>query len=104
MIRKIAVVAAAAAGLVLTNASWAVADSGVHGSRKGNPAVACAVGGDAGVSNICGNTNIFKPDILGSLLNLFSPPPTTDGGGGNNGGGNNGGGGGNNGGGSGGNS
>jgi hypothetical protein len=75
MIKKIAVVAAAVIGLALADASWAVADSGVYASHNAKPGVACAVGGDAGVSNICGNTNIFNPDILGSLINLLSPPP-----------------------------
>ncbi|MFD9421498.1 MULTISPECIES: hypothetical protein [unclassified Streptomyces] len=86
MIKRIAVVAAAAAGLVLANAGWAVAGSDGYGRDGGNPAVVCAVGGDAGVANVCGNTNIYNPNILGSLLNLLSPPPST-GGGGNNGGG-----------------
>ncbi|MFF1785059.1 hypothetical protein ACFVX9_01160 [Kitasatospora sp. NPDC058243] len=106
MIKKFAVVAAAASALVLADASWAVAGSGGHGGtdrRGGDVGIACVVGQDAGFSNNCGNTYIYKPNLLGDLLNLLSPPPTT-GGGGNNGGGNNGGGnngGGNNGGGTG---
>ncbi|MFJ2091139.1 hypothetical protein ACIOEW_17995 [Streptomyces sp. NPDC087901] len=82
------VVAAAAAGLVFANAGWAVADSGGydgdHG-RSGNSGVACVAGKDARFSNNCGNTNIYRPNILilDNLLNLLSPP-TTGGGGGNN--------------------
>ncbi|MCX4850706.1 hypothetical protein [Streptomyces sp. NBC_00893] len=94
MIKKMAVVAVAAAGLVVANASWAVANSGGYGGdhgRSGNSGVACVVGRDAGFSNICGNTYVYNPNILDNLLNLLSPP-TTGGGGGNNGGGNNGGG------------
>ncbi|MCX4966951.1 hypothetical protein OHA98_19390 [Streptomyces sp. NBC_00654] len=96
MIKKFAVTAAAAVGLVLATAGGAVAGSdgyghGEGGGRGGVSGLACAVGNDAGVSNICGNTNVYKPIILGSLLNLLSPPHG-GGGGGNNGGGNNGGG------------
>ncbi|MFD5083545.1 hypothetical protein ACFWOG_13005 [Kitasatospora sp. NPDC058406] len=95
MIKKI-VVAAAAGGLVLAGASTAVAGSGAHHGYGGHvdrkPVAGCAVGGDAGVANICGNTNVYSPNILGGLLNLFPAPPVNGGGGG----GNNGGGGGNN--------
>ncbi|MEV5205276.1 hypothetical protein [Streptomyces sp. NPDC053720] len=91
MIRKMAIVAAAAGGLVFANASWAVAGSGGYGGghgRSGNSGVVCVVGNDAGFSNNCGNANIYSPNvhILDNLLNLLSPPPT-GGGGGNNGGG-----------------
>ncbi len=97
MIKKMAVVVAAAAGLVIANASWAVAGSDGHGGGAGHSkksGVACVVGHDAGGSNICGNTYVYSPNILGGLLDLIVPPPTTGdgGGGGNNGGGNGGGG------------
>ncbi|MFD4904017.1 hypothetical protein [Kitasatospora purpeofusca] len=92
MIKKMAVIAAAVAGLVLTNAGWAAAGSGGYGGdhgHGGNSGVACAVGEDAGFSNNCGNAYVYAPSVLGNLLSLLSPP-TTGGGGGNNGGGNNG--------------
>ncbi|WP_329880871.1 chaplin [Streptomyces sp. BE20] len=92
MIKKIVVVAAAG-GLVLAGASAAVAGSGAHhgyGGHDRKPVAGCAVGGDAGVANICGNTNVYSPNILGGLLNLLPLPPVNGGGGGgNNGGGNN---------------
>ncbi|MEV7927134.1 hypothetical protein [Kitasatospora sp. NPDC088264] len=91
MIKKMAVVAAAVTGLVLTNAGWAVASSGGDHGHGGNSGIACVVGDDAGFSNNCGNTYVYAPSVLGNLLSLLSPPPT-GGGGGNNGGGNNGGG------------
>ncbi|MFF4588846.1 chaplin [Streptomyces sp. NPDC001388] len=71
MIRKAAVIAAAAGGLVLADAGWAVADSG---EQSGSPQVVCALAQEA-VMGACGNTYVFAPDILGSVLNLFTPPP-----------------------------
>jgi hypothetical protein len=90
MIKRTAVVAAAAAGLVLANAGWAAASSDTHHGSSARPAVACLVGKDAGVANLCGNTNVYSPNILGDLLhlNLLSPqppyPPNNGGGGGGN--------------------
>ncbi len=110
MIKKIAVVAAAVAGLVLSNAGWAVAGSGGHGGGHGKTTVVhekstvvCGSGDATGVvSYHCGNTKTTKVHVVDVLFNLLSPGDEGDGGGGgNNGGGNNGGG--NDGGGSGGN-
>ncbi|WP_327673849.1 hypothetical protein [Kitasatospora sp. NBC_00458] len=95
MIKKITAVSALVGGLVLAGAGGAAAGSGAyhgHGGHDQKPVVGCAVGGDAGVANICGNTNVYSPNILGGLLDLIIQPPATGGGGGNNGGGNGGGG------------
>lgn len=75
MIKKMAVVAAAVTGLVLTNAGWAVASSGGDHGHGGNSGIACVVGDDAGFSNNCGNTYVYAPSVLGNLLSLLSPPP-----------------------------
>ena len=80
MIKKIALIAAAVSGLVLSSAGWAVADAGGHsGGHKANPGIVCAVGGDSKFSNICGNTDTkifnFSPNIWGSEIYLYGPPP-----------------------------
>ncbi|MFC9324104.1 chaplin [Kitasatospora sp. NPDC057015] len=79
MIKKIAVVAAAAGGLLLTSGGWAVADSAAHRATDGIPAVVCAGGNQAPVSNICGNTNTYNADVLGDLLSSLSLSTVLDG-------------------------
>ncbi|GAB7108693.1 hypothetical protein JCM4814A_70070 [Streptomyces phaeofaciens JCM 4814] len=73
MIRKAAVIVAAAGGLVLADAGWALADSG---GQHGSPQVVCALAEEAVMGN-CGNTYIFAPRILDNVLDLglFGPAP-----------------------------